>query len=106
MLAPATLCFACTSSWESNNMATAEDLQDIDPLLSMDQVRQLVPFSACHIHRLLRAREFPPRVRLGSGARSRIAFRKSEVVRYLEDPSGYHPPEYYDDLPDSRGEAF
>ncbi len=87
-------------------MATEKELQDIDPLLSMDQVRQLVPISACQIQRLLKAKKFAPRVRLGKGARSRIAFRKSEIVRYLENPSEYHPPDYYDDLLDDPSEAF
>ncbi len=88
-------------------MATADDLRDIDPLLSMEQVRQLVPLSASHIYRLLKKQRFAPVVRLGDGPRSRVAFRKSQILGYLADPSNYYAPGYYDDdFPNAFDEAF
>ena len=88
-------------------MEYADDIHDIDPLLSMEQVRQLVPLSASHIYRLLRKQRFAPIVRLGDSPRSRVAFRKSEILRYIENPTGYYTSEYYDqDFPNAFDEGF
>ena len=84
-------------------MAYEDDIRDIDPLLSMGQVRKLVPLSASQIYRLLRKQRFAPIVRLGDSPRSRVAFRKSEIVRYIDDPKNYYSPDYYDDFPNGFG---
>jgi prophage regulatory protein len=51
-------------------------------LLSLEQVRHLIPYSASQIYRLEKGNEFPHRVSIGP---NRVAWVKDEIDRWLED---------------------
>jgi predicted DNA-binding transcriptional regulator AlpA len=59
----------------------AQNLENLDRLLSVKAVCQLTSWSRTSIGRLVYAGEFPKPVRLG---RHRIAFRESEIADYLQ----------------------
>jgi predicted DNA-binding transcriptional regulator AlpA len=51
-------------------------------LLSLEQVRHLIPYSASQIYRLEKGNEFPHRLSIGP---NRVAWIKEEIDRWLED---------------------
>lgn len=53
-------------------------------LLSKKQLKEFVLYSSQHIQRLENAGQFPKRVRLGNGPRSRVGWVKQEVVDWLQ----------------------
>jgi prophage regulatory protein len=50
-------------------------------LLSLEQVRHLIPYSASQIYRLEKDNDFPHRVSIGP---NRVAWIKDEIDRWLE----------------------
>lgn len=57
------------------------DLPSIRPMLSMEQVRQLVPLSHCQIYRMMKAGTFPQSIKIG---RHRIAWMQSDIAEWIE----------------------
>jgi prophage regulatory protein len=53
-------------------------------LLSKRQLKELVLYCPQHIQRLENANQFPKRVRLGNGPRSRVGWIESEVMDWLQ----------------------
>jgi len=58
-------------------------INDDDPvLISMKEVRKLIPLSRAEIDRRVKAGRFPPKVRLGQ---ARVAFDKRKIVKLVND---------------------
>ena len=53
-------------------------------LLSKKQLKEMILYSGTHIQRLENAGQFPKRVRLGNGPRSRVGWIESEVQDWLQ----------------------
>ncbi len=53
-----------------------------DKLLTMDQLRELVPFSKVHVYRLIQLGEFPRQVHL---TERRVAWIESEVRTWIAE---------------------
>ena len=53
-------------------------------LLSKKQLKEMVLYSGTQIQRLENAGQFPKRVRLGNGLRSRVGWIESEVLDWLQ----------------------
>jgi len=53
-------------------------------LLSKKQLKEMVLYSSQHIQRLETAGQFPKRVRLGNGFRSRVGWIEQEVLDWLQ----------------------
>ncbi|WP_413895448.1 helix-turn-helix transcriptional regulator [Rhodoferax sp.] len=53
-------------------------------LLSKKQLKEFVLYSPQHVQRLENAGQFPKRVRLGNGPRSRVGWIKQEVLDWLQ----------------------
>ncbi len=56
----------------------------MDKLISRKQLKELVLYSPQHIQRLENAGQFPKRVRLGNGPRSRVGWLHQEVQDWLQ----------------------
>lgn len=54
-------------------------------LLSMQQLRQLIPLSASQIYRLVKAGAFPRQVRVSP---NRVAWRQHDIERWLANGAG------------------
>ena len=52
-------------------------------IVSKRQLKELVLYSPQHIQRLENAGQFPKRVRLGNGPRSRVGWIEGEVLEWL-----------------------
>ena len=52
--------------------------------LSKKEVKQLILYSYAHTARLEEAGQFPKRVRLGNGPRSRVGYVESEVLDWMQ----------------------
>ncbi len=65
---------------------------DIDAFLNIRQVMELVTFSASHIYRQMRQGRFPNSIKIGI---SRVAWRKSDIQKYLNDPFGWGDTEAF-----------
>ena len=53
-----------------------------DKLLTMDQLRELVPFSKVHVYRLIQLGEFPRQVPL---TERRVAWIESEIRAWIAE---------------------
>lgn len=53
----------------------------IDPIMTIEEVRAAVSYSASQIYRLIEKDLFPERVRLGPG---RVGWRASDIIAWLE----------------------
>lgn len=60
--------------------ALPPDLPPDERLLSIDQVREIVPKSVATIYRWIRRNQFPPNYQIGPGS---VAWRQSEVREWL-----------------------
>lgn len=60
---------------------------EVDPLISVTQVKRLTSLSRSTIDRSVKAGRFPRPVPL-TGAR-RVAWRQSEVLAWIHDPMGW-----------------
>lgn len=63
------------------------ELPPLEPMLSMQQVRELVPVSHSQLYRLIKAGDFPDPIRIG---RSRIAWFRSDIADWMARRR--HPP--------------
>lgn len=54
-------------------------------LLSKRQLKEIVLYSPQHVQRLENAGQFPRRVRMGNGPRSRVGWIESEVLEWLQE---------------------
>lgn len=54
-------------------------------ILSKRQLKELVPYTPQHIHRLETQGRFPRRIRLGNGPRSRCGWIEEEVLAWLQE---------------------
>lgn len=50
-------------------------------LLSLKQVREIVPYSTMQIYRLQKSGGFPQRIKIG---KNRVAWRESEVQQWIQ----------------------
>ena len=57
------------------------DTPAVRPMLSMEQVRQLVPLSHCQIYRMMKAGTFPRSIKIGL---HRIAWMQSDIAEWIE----------------------
>ena len=55
------------------------------------ELQRFVPYSRFHIARLEAAGKFPKRIKLGEGAWGRIAWRTSDVLRWLKERAAATP---------------
>jgi prophage regulatory protein len=53
----------------------------IERLLSLKQVREIIPFSPMQLYRLQKSGEFPRRIKIG---KHRIAWRESDIQKWIE----------------------
>ena len=53
----------------------------IEKLLTMSELRRVIPYSSSHIYRLIKTGDFPTPVRLGP---NRVAWRESDIEAWLE----------------------
>jgi prophage regulatory protein len=54
---------------------------ELDRLLTLPQVRQIVPYSAMHLWRLEKDGKFPRRIKVGP---NRVAWSQSEISKWVE----------------------
>jgi prophage regulatory protein len=61
----------------------------VERFLTAEQLRELIPFSRMHIHRLMRRGDFPRPLKLGE---QRVAWKESEIRAWLESrPRAEYP---------------
>lgn len=51
-------------------------------LLTLAQVRELIPLSASSLYRMMESQTFPPRVRVG---RNRVAWRYTDIKAWIAE---------------------
>jgi prophage regulatory protein len=54
----------------------------MDRIITWKELRRLVPYCRQHIKRLEDAGQFPKRLRLGNGPRSRVGWLEPEVIAW------------------------
>lgn len=59
---------------------THTELSPLDPMLTMEQVRQLIPLSHSQIRRLMARHEFPQSIKIG---RSRVAWHRKDIADWI-----------------------
>jgi predicted DNA-binding transcriptional regulator AlpA len=62
-------------------MNAISTIKNVDPVLSLKQVRGLVLYSSSQIYRLIALGSFPDRIRLGP---ARVGWRTSYIVAWLK----------------------
>ena len=53
----------------------------IEKLLTMAELKELIPYSSAHVYRLIKQGDFPKPIRLGP---NRVAWRTTDIERWIE----------------------
>lgn len=56
------------------------NLPTLEPMLTMEQVRKLIPLSHCQIYRLMKVGDFPRQVKIGP---KRVAWHYQEIQDWI-----------------------